>query len=365
VKLSAGGAGGIGPVTNGEGVFCLGPRLGIPSEEARQEGVGSGCESVDGELPSERASQAGGTITYEFAADWSGNVGGDITGQPVHAFLNQLSAWSVKVERVTPGVTLKEGETHGALLEESGGRAAFAKCRESTNRVVAHYHPCAGEIEQPGGGLEGEDSTKCLSADLVFHVVSAREGSDDDLAVRACPPPNDRPPAVHGGVPGYEHDPEVARGVDQEGSGEGAGDRGPERAACLGIVFEDLTDEDCSLAHGGRHLDERVVHRVTVRADDRGDQSHEGKDVREAGGVMLNATPERSKLRERGLMAEEEVLQKGGQAGLLVGRDGDSSVVGVDSHARVDHALGWQLALIVAEAETEVVSQAMPVALRA
>ena len=51
----------------------------------------------------------------------------------------------------------------------------------------------------------------------MFHVVSAREGPDDDLAFRACPPPDDRPPAVHRGVPGYEHNPEIARGADQEG----------------------------------------------------------------------------------------------------------------------------------------------------
>ena len=61
----------------------------------------------------------------------------------------------------------------------------------------------------------------------------------------------------------------------------------------------------------------------------------------------------------------EETLQALGEAELLVGRDGDSAAIGIHDHAGVRDALRRQLSLVVAEAQAEVVGEAVPAQLGA
>ncbi len=65
--------------------------------------------------------------------------------------------------------------------------------------------------------------------------------------------------------------------------------RGRERGGAAREVLEPLTDEDCGLAYGRGDADKRVVYRVSVRANDRGDEGDEGQHVGKAGGVVLDA----------------------------------------------------------------------------
>ena len=146
-----------------------------------------------------------GVVTDRRAADWAGNVDGDLPGQPIHSFSDEDRARRVEVLRMAPGGVLEHGEAHRALLEESGGGAAFAKGGEGSDGVVAHDDPRVGQVEHAGGGLEGKDPTEGFTADLVLHVLCIWKGADDDLALLVGPPPDDYPPAMDGGVPGYEH----------------------------------------------------------------------------------------------------------------------------------------------------------------
>ncbi len=133
------------------------------------------------------------------------------------------------------------------------------------------------------------------------------------------------PPAEDGSVPADDHYPGEGDVSGQEGGVEGAGDWGPQRSAGVGILLEDTTDEHSGFTDRRRDRHGGVVGRVAVRADDRRDQGDEGKDVGQAGGVVLDAATQGGQPGQGDLAAKKEVLEEGGKAGLLVGGNGDGA----------------------------------------
>ena len=75
---------------------------------------------------------------------------------------------------------------------------------------------------------------------------------------------------------------------------------------------------------------------------------------------MLDATAKGGEVREGGFPEVEETLEEARKAGLLLRRNGDGAVEGVDDHASIRDTLGGELALVVAEAEAELLSEAVP-----
>ena len=75
---------------------------------------------------------------------------------------------------------------------------------------------------------------------------------------------------------------------------------------------------------------------------------------------MLDATAKGGEVREGGFPEVEETLEEARKAGLLLRRNGDGAVEGVDDHASVRDTLGGELALVVTEAEAELLSEAVP-----
>ena len=197
-----------------------------------------------------------------------------------------------------------------------------------------------------------------------MHVVRVREGADDDLAGRVGPPAEHEAPAMNGGVPRDDYDASGTSVSGHEGVEEGAGDGWPQGPARLGVVLENSADEHGGFGDDGGQEDRRVVHRLAVSADDRGEESDERQDVGQPGGVVLDATAEGGKLRQRSLAAKEKVLEAFGKAGLLLGWYGDRATVRVDDHAGVDDALRRKLPLVVTKAESERCSEVVPVVLR-
>jgi len=80
---------------------------------------------------------------------------------------------------------------------------------------------------------------------------------------------------------------------------------------------------------------------------------------------VLNAPAERGQVGQRGLSEVEEALEEGGQANLFFRGNRDGSLERVDDHAGVDDSLRGKLALVVAEAEAELVREAVPAGLGA
>jgi hypothetical protein len=80
---------------------------------------------------------------------------------------------------------------------------------------------------------------------------------------------------------------------------------------------------------------------------------------------VLDAASQRGKLGERSLPAIEKILKESRQLCFLVGGDGQGAEEGVHDHAGVCYTLGRVLAFVVAQAEAEFGSQAVPTVLRA
>ncbi len=78
-----------------------------------------------------------------------------------------------------------------------------------------------------------------------------------------------------------------------------------------------------------------------------------------------DAAAERGEVVRRALPPAEKLLEAAGEAKLLLRRDGDGAAESVDDHAGVRDALGRELALLIAETQTEVVGEAVPAGLRA
>jgi hypothetical protein len=205
-------------------------------------------------------------------ADRAGHVCSRLAGQVVDAFLDQDGTWGVEVQRVAPGGVLQVSVAHRALLEKGGRGSALPESRQGFHGVVAHDDPGVREDKCARGRLEGKDAAEGLVTNLVLNVLRVGKGSDDDLSVEVVPPSDDGSPAVDRGVPGDGDHPGVTRLAGGEGVVQGAGDRRPEGAARLSVVLEHLTDEDSRLANDKRDRDRRVVDRVAVRADDRGEE---------------------------------------------------------------------------------------------
>jgi hypothetical protein len=89
--LSTGGEERLGaaPVANREGVLGFGARFGETGEEAREDCLGLGSESVHREGPAVARSQSGGLQPDEGTADGAGDFLGGGPGQVVNAFLDQ------------------------------------------------------------------------------------------------------------------------------------------------------------------------------------------------------------------------------------------------------------------------------------
>jgi hypothetical protein len=75
---------------------------------------------------------------------------------------------------------------------------------------------------------------------------------------------------------------------------------------------------------------------------------------------VLDATAERGEVREGGFPEVKDTLEEACKSGLLLRGNGDGAVEGVDDHAGVRDTLGGELALVVAEAEAELVGKAVP-----
>ncbi len=71
-----------------------------------------------------------------------------------------------------------------------------------------------------------------------------------------------------------------------------AGDKGPERATAVGKLLKDIPDEGSRLADDGWEGDGAVIIRVLFGADDGGEESDKGGDMRKAGRVVLHAPAE-------------------------------------------------------------------------
>jgi hypothetical protein len=140
VKLGAVWATGKRPVGNGEGVLDLSARLSVASEEAGSEGIGLGSEGIDGDGPADSPGQAVHLFSEKRGANRAGDVEGAGTGEVINAFLYESAAGRMQVQRVAADATLEAARAHGALLQESGREAAFAKGREGTDSVVAEDH---------------------------------------------------------------------------------------------------------------------------------------------------------------------------------------------------------------------------------
>ena len=73
VVTSTGGAGGDGPVGNGEGVLSFGGGLRVTGEETGKQTVGCRSEGVYGESPTAGSGEVQGTLADQAGRHWSGN----------------------------------------------------------------------------------------------------------------------------------------------------------------------------------------------------------------------------------------------------------------------------------------------------
>ena len=73
---------------------------------------------------------------------------------------------------------------------------------KGANGVIPHDDDSAGEVELPGGGLQGRGPCMGLSADLVLHVIRVGKRANHYLAVAVVPPTEQEAPPVEGRVPG-------------------------------------------------------------------------------------------------------------------------------------------------------------------
>jgi hypothetical protein len=174
-------------------------------------------------------------------------------------------------------------------------------------------------------------------------------------------------PAVERRVPGNEdipqlwrdasqamndHDTGGARLAGEEGCVQSARDEWPEGSAPCGVLAEHTADEDRGLADSGWDRDRMVVVWVGLCADDREKKGEKGRDVWQAGRVVLYTAAQGGELRERRLAAGEKVLQESCQLGFLFGGNGERAEEGVHNHAGVSDALRRGLALVVTEADS-------------
>jgi hypothetical protein len=176
------------------------------------------------------------------------------------------------------------------------------------------------------------------------------------------PPAEGHAPAVEGSVPGNDHDAGGARFTGEEGCVQSAGDEG---SAPGDVLAEHTADEDSSLADSGCDRDRAVVVGVALRANDCEKKGDKGRDVWQAGRVVLYTAAQGGELRERCLAAGENIFQESRQLGFLFGGNGERAMDGVHNHSGVGDALRRELALVVTEAKAELGRQAMPVVLGA
>jgi hypothetical protein len=87
---------------------------------------------------------------------------------------------------------------------------------------------------------------------------------------------------------------------------QGAWDERPEGSAPGSVLAEHAADEDRGLADGRWDRDRAVVVGVGLRADDRGKKGDKGRDVRQAGRVVLYTATQGGELGERRLAAGEK-----------------------------------------------------------
>jgi hypothetical protein len=80
---------------------------------------------------------------------------------------------------------------------------------------------------------------------------------------------------------------------------------------------------------------------------------------------MLDTASERGEERYGAFAAVKEILQKGGEAQLLLRRDGDGTQEGIDHDTSVGNSLQRELTFVVAEAQAERMGEAVPVRLGA
>jgi hypothetical protein len=122
-----------------------------------------------------------------------------------------------------------------------------------------------------------------------------------------------------------------------------------------GVVRQDIADVDGGFRDDGGKLNDAVVVRVVLRADDGGDEGHVWQYVRQAGRVVLDTSAQRGEVGQGGLASVEEALEEGGQAGDLLGWHGERAQERVHDHAGVGDPLARCLALVDAEAKAELV----------